>query len=436
MVRRLLESTPAVLVTAFVARFATIAFIDFSAFNWQLPRPDLLMEYGVIARNLLNGLGYSYTWYSADGLAVTLPSAYMPPGQVFIDYTFITLFGYTTAAVIALFILQVLMGVACVWLVGKIAHQLFLSAPITGTARWIMALYPPFIVTAMSFGVTSSVMFVSCALILASLHVVRSLNEGTSSMQHILLLGVSCGALALLRGEGLVFVAVTLIVIGIKLQHSRRRVVMPLMAVSALTLLMVLPWTIRNYVIFDRFIPVSSNGSFNFWRGNNAISSGSPLTESGDPLWSSSELWMKAEKHLSEGATFENRYSDIYRNAAFDWIAANPFDTAALSLKKALLFWTFDIRNKAAGWIYAALHLIALGLTVMGSVRLMRMRKRLNALSRTGLQLIFLWAVVTTIIAMVFLPLTRFQVMTMALLVPVAAFGITSLWMRKALEPV
>jgi hypothetical protein len=35
------------------------------------------------------------------------------------------------------------------------------------------------------------------------------------------------------------------------------------------TAIVVLPWTIRNYVQFNKFILVSNNGGVNFWMGNN-----------------------------------------------------------------------------------------------------------------------------------------------------------------------
>src|SRR5215204_6313479 len=107
MLKRFILSAPLVLAVGALVRIATIAFIDFSTFNWIKPRPDLLMEYGTIARNLAKGLGYSYTWYNSSGVAITLPSAYMPPGLVLIEYGVITLFGYTVTAAIVIFLLQV-----------------------------------------------------------------------------------------------------------------------------------------------------------------------------------------------------------------------------------------------------------------------------------------------------------------------------------------
>lgn len=423
-VKKYFLSLPTVIITGLIARLAGIFFIDFSSFNWSLPKPDILMEYGVIARNMADGLGFSYTWYNGAGIPVTLSTAFMPPGLVFIDYLVISIFGYTHAALVTIFLLQVIMGVACIWLVGKIADALFKSEIISGAARWIIALYPPFVYAAMSFGVTAAVMFVGFVVLFASVKFADAISNKRPATGASILLGVSSGALMLLRGEGPVIILVIFIVLCIKLRTELKRYAPTLILSVIIALAIIAPWTIRNYMIFDRFIPVSSNGSLNFYRGNNELSTGSAWTESGEPLWISNELWQKTEPHLSEGVIFENIYSDNYRDAAFTWIRANPGDALLLSLKKGLIFLTFDVRYKLTGWVYYLLHSLVLITIIYGAVCIRRIRKDLSTASRIGLTLIVVWSITSLIVAMVFLPLTRFQILTVALAVPVAAYGI------------
>jgi hypothetical protein len=40
----------------------------------------------------------------------------------------------------------------------------------------------------------------------------------------------------------------------------------------ATALLVVLPWTLRNYLVFDAFVPVSTAGALNLWQGNTRLS--------------------------------------------------------------------------------------------------------------------------------------------------------------------
>lgn len=430
MLKRFFYSLPIALIAGALARLATIGFIDFTTFNWSKPRPDLLMEYGVIARNLAEGMGYSYTWYTSSGIPVTLPSAYMPPGLVFLEYGIIEIFGYTIAAAVAIFIIQVLLGVACIWLIGKITDRMFGDARISGVARWIVALYPPFIYAAMSFGITTLIMFVSLGILHSALALADNIQRKKLTLRSMILLGASCGLLMLTRGEGPPIVLATFAVLAIKLRTIETYRFRQLLAPLVVAFILIAPWTIRNYLVFDQFIPVSSNGSFNFWRGNNEITSGSPLTEAGDPLWSTDELWKKTEPALATGVHFENTLSAVYQDAAVQWIQNNPGDAVFLALKKAVIFWTFDVRHALSGWVYILLHTLALGAILFGTMRLIRRRGRFNQLSNLGLTLMLTWAVLATIIAMIFIPLVRFQIVTMAMLVPIAAYGIGTLFAR------
>jgi hypothetical protein len=38
------------------------------------------------------------------------------------------------------------------------------------------------------------------------------------------------------------------------------------------SLLVVLPWTLRNWLVFDAFVPVSTSGALNLWQGNTRLS--------------------------------------------------------------------------------------------------------------------------------------------------------------------
>lgn len=53
------------------------------------------------------------------------------------------------------------------------------------------------------------------------------------------------------------------------------------------TVLIVMPWTVRNYIDFHKLIPVSNNGGTNFWIGNNPLAFGGfifPKQEADNPL--------------------------------------------------------------------------------------------------------------------------------------------------------
>jgi hypothetical protein len=45
--------------------------------------------------------------------------------------------------------------------------------------------------------------------------------------------------------------------------------------IAVAVILVILPWTIRNYRIQGQFVPIATNGGFNFWNGNNPFTTGS-----------------------------------------------------------------------------------------------------------------------------------------------------------------
>ena len=58
------------------------------------------------------------------------------------------------------------------------------------------------------------------------------------------------------------------------LGHGWRRAAGEALVVGAVSLLVVAPWTVRNWRRFGRFVLISTNGGLNLWIGNNPASSG------------------------------------------------------------------------------------------------------------------------------------------------------------------
>src|SRR5579872_1726275 len=105
---------------------------------------------------MLTGSGFSYSWYRLSGTNSIQPTAYMPPGQVFIQYFILGVFGETNVGMIALYFFQIAQFIGFLYLVGQISRLLFRSERAENFTIWLAAVYPPFIYITMTFGVTSS----------------------------------------------------------------------------------------------------------------------------------------------------------------------------------------------------------------------------------------------------------------------------------------
>ncbi|MGA0447604.1 MAG: hypothetical protein ACO3M2_12440, partial [Pseudohongiellaceae bacterium] len=99
------------------------------------------------------------------------------------------------------------------------------------------------------------------------------------------------------------------------------------------TLLVVLPWTWRNYRKFDAFIMVSANSGLNLFLGNSP--NAGPNT--GVNVERSAEL--KAVEGMSEIDA-----DTYYRDRALEWIGSHPREAARLYAAKALNY--FNFRNE------------------------------------------------------------------------------------------
>jgi hypothetical protein len=107
-----------------------------------------------------------------------------------------------------------------------------------------------------------------------------------------------------------------------------------LMVVAAA--LLVLPWTVRNYLTFHVIVPVSANNGTNLFIGNSpATTPNSGITANVVPLC----------KAVHSGMT-EYGYDSAMRQCAVDWITQNPAAAARLYVGKVLNY--FNYRNEMA----------------------------------------------------------------------------------------
>jgi 4-amino-4-deoxy-L-arabinose transferase-like glycosyltransferase len=90
--------------------------------------------------------------------------------------------------------------------------------------------------------------------------------------------------------------------------------------------LTIAPWTIRNYLVLDHFVPVSTNGGINFLFGNNADN---PEGEAN---------FFKGERFQTILRT-EVEEDRAARRAARAWIRDHPRDFLKSYLRKCVLFW-------------------------------------------------------------------------------------------------
>lgn len=106
------------------------------------------------------------------------------------------------------------------------------------------------------------------------------------------------------------------------------------MFVTAVMLLTVAPWTLRNYMAMDAFIPISTNGGMSLLAGNNPSMTRDLRSDFNDK----DPVFNEVRFSVADQVAADKRA----RNAAWEWISENPLQFVALMPKKLFRFWVPD----------------------------------------------------------------------------------------------
>lgn len=212
---------------------------------------------------------------------------------------------------VQVFLLSVLSFI--IFLVGK---ELF-SPKVALGAGVLVAIYPALKVYA-SF-ILTEIIFTFLLAVLC-FFIVRALK--TQHLKYFVAAGLFSGLCCLTRGVMLLFPLFMLVVF---LLSKGRNILRGAFVYFILTILVIAPWTVRNYLTFKSFIPVSLRG--------------------GEALWIGSYMPFKGEFRGFE--PYKDIIKDLdqveadrtLRKKAFEQILRDPLGYLKICARKALLLW-------------------------------------------------------------------------------------------------
>lgn len=140
-------------------------------------------------------------------------------------------------------------------------------------------------------------------------------------------LGSVIGVMALTKPFFLAYPILVALVIWLKSKDLKDTLKI-LVITTAFMILIVSPWTYRNYKKFGRIIPVSYNSGFNLYINNNENNTHGGWQSMTD-IYTDKELDEKIEKHMSKVNYNIKLASDIeldFKPAAVKWIKENPLE--------------------------------------------------------------------------------------------------------------
>ena len=212
-------------------------------------------EFHKYALNLLAGRGYG-----APGFR-----AWFPPGM---SLTLAGWYAITAASPISGKVLQVLLGCVLVWQTWAFGRQV-VSEPIGRVAAVLVALLPTlvFYTATLGYEILLALLFIVLCRLSASF------ANGKNPVGRQLALGAVIGWGALVQPICLLIPALAAAgwwLAGAQpLQASVRA-----LGVALAMLVVVSPWTYRNFLVLNRIVPVSTNGGYTLYSANNPRATG------------------------------------------------------------------------------------------------------------------------------------------------------------------
>ena len=160
--------------------------------------------------------------------------------------------------------------------------------------------------------------------------------------------GAVLGLSALGRPNILLFGPAIVIWLFIVHREKRSRALAYATCVTAGCLLVILPVTIRNYVVGKDAVLISSQGGVNLYIGNNPQADGRTAIVPGTPgdWWGGYYAAIKRAEQASGRILKPSEVSRYYFGQAMDFIRRRPADFLSLTILKLRLFWTrWEVSN-------------------------------------------------------------------------------------------
>jgi 4-amino-4-deoxy-L-arabinose transferase-like glycosyltransferase len=151
-------------------------------------------------------------------------------------------------------------------------------------------------------------------------------------------IGLAIGIAALTRGEGLLLLAVPPFVWwGVM---PRRELYVRTGIATLAAVLAIAPWTVRNAIVLDAFVPVSTNSSQTFWAGHNP-------TANGGATYARGEIYAELQNLPKD--RFEIEQAQLLRREALDYMVGHPLRELSLIPRKLLYLSLGDSRAIQSG---------------------------------------------------------------------------------------
>ncbi|MCK4892627.1 MAG: glycosyltransferase family 39 protein, partial [Calditrichia bacterium] len=313
-----------VLLLALSARIAYLnVIIEPNAYPYNIDS----IEHHLIAQNLVEGNGYSMYGH---------PTAYRAPFLSYFMALCYWIFGVNFAVVR---IGIIMMSLLLIWVIYLLAKEFF-NGNVGIWAALLAGVYPHFIFY--NSRILTETPFALFSL-LALLFFVKFFK--TESRRNLVLTALFLALAILSRPVGLALLGFLLLALLYK-QRLWKNVKHALILV-VLVSLFISPWIIRNYQVFDRFVPVTTQGGVVLWISNNHYVAHHPALAGWYMFY---QHLPGARKLITNSETERSRYGYQFFK---QFLKEHPGDIPRLIWYKNIRFWEKEsFTGSSRRWMY------------------------------------------------------------------------------------
>lgn len=280
--------------------------------------------YDKLAQNLLNTGVY--------GQVAGVPDALVPPLYSYLVAGIYAIFGRGYLPIAAA---HILLDIFCIYCLYRITRRIFPQPLIATLACLFYACYPYLVFQNLTLIDTPLFMALMYGFLLAVVLLRDRWSWGAAIFGGVVL-GLCLLSRPIVAPLGL-FAALWYL-FRLNLWQTVRR----LAPVAIIGALVVLPWLVRNYGIYQTIIPMGNNGGMNFWFGNSRYTI--PFLWAGyHPQWATPDAQISPNDKIANSQ---------YMDEAMAFLRANPGKIPELLWVKFLAHWSIDVypgQNPTAG---------------------------------------------------------------------------------------
>ncbi len=315
---KIIRSPVCMVLFAFLLRILFTAIVHTYRFDGLWP----MFEMGTLGRSLATGHGFSAPYEVDYG-----PSALIPPIYPWVVSLAFRAFGvYSNAAGFAMVVFNSVFSALTCWTVYRIARRVF-NESVAVWSGWAWALLPYAIYYSVSWIWETSL----SAFLLSLLFMLTLEMEGDGRLGSWFRYAVVWGIAGLTNTALLAWLPFSGCWLAYRLHRAGKRLLVPVVFSAVVFWMTLMPWLVRNYLVFGQPVFIRDNFGNEFRAGNNAQAQGWKV---GAYDAARNPALVPLYRHIGEPAINAEQAKE-----AKAWIAQHPQRFLVLCLRRFFFFW-------------------------------------------------------------------------------------------------